>query len=87
MRWGVWDAPQGQPAGRVSLDQQLVEGLSPAEEEVSHRRTDQELKEGRGGSRERRKNQNHKYNWKGFALGNFRSKGSEHSHCLKGLEY
>lgn len=42
-RRGFWDAPQGQSARWVSLDQQLMEGLPPAEEEPSHRRTDQEL--------------------------------------------
>lgn len=42
---GVRDAPQGQSARRVSLDQQLVEGFPSAEEELSHGRTDQELKD------------------------------------------
>lgn len=48
-RRGVWDAPQGQSACWVSLDQQLMERLPSAEEEPSHRRTDQELEDGWGG--------------------------------------
>lgn len=47
-RRGVWDAPQGHSACWVSLDQQLMEGLPSAEEEPSHRRTDQELVDGGG---------------------------------------
>lgn len=50
-RRGVWDAPQGHSACWVSLDQQLMEGLPSAEEEPSHRRTDQELVDGGGGKK------------------------------------
>lgn len=46
-RRGVRDAPQGHSARRVTLDQQLMEGLPPAEEEAGHRRADEELEEGR----------------------------------------
>lgn len=46
---GVWDAPEGQSARRVSLDEQFVEGFPSAEEELSHGRTDQELEDDWGG--------------------------------------
>lgn len=46
---GVGDAPQGQAARRVALDEQLVEGLPAAEEEAGHRRADQELAGHMGG--------------------------------------
>lgn len=40
---GVGDAPQGKPARRVPLDQELVERLPAAKEEARDRWTDEEL--------------------------------------------
>lgn len=43
---GVWDAPEGEASGWISLDQQLVEGLPTAVEEPCHRGTDEQLEHG-----------------------------------------
>lgn len=74
-RRGVWDAPQGQSARRVSLDQQLVEGLTAAKKEPSNRRTDEELEDSS-------KKKSHLL-MKAWAKNKITS---DHFHCLKESE-